>query len=138
MRLVIRNCHWLDTERMEMRPDATITIEDGRIAAIGPADSTPSDRVIDARGQFVIPGLIDSHVHFRLATMDFRKLASWSEVEYGIAMARLSRETLHRGFTTVRDLGGDVEGLIRAIRAGMAEGPHIVRAGRMSPLRPGK
>lgn len=131
MRLVIRNCHWLDTERMEMRPDATITIEDGRIAAIGPADSTPSDRVIDARGQFVIPGLIDSHVHFRLATMDFRKLASWSEVEYGIAMARLSRETLHRGFTTVRDLGGDVEGLIRAIRAGMAEGPHIVRAGRM-------
>ena len=31
----------------------------------------------------------------------------------------------------LRDLGGDVEGLIRAIKVGMAEGPHIVRAGRM-------
>lgn len=131
MRLVIRNCHWLDTERMEMSADATITVEEGRIAAIGPAESASADQSIDARGQFVIPGLIDAHVHFRLATMDFRKLASWSEVEYGIAMARLSRETLQRGFTTVRDLGGDVEGLIRAIKVGMAEGPYIVRAGRM-------
>jgi len=131
MRLVIRNCHWLDTDRMEMRPDSTITIEDGRIAAIGPSGSGSADQTIDAKGRFVIPGLIDSHVHFRLATMDFRKLASWSEVEYGIAMQRLSRETLQRGFTTVRDLGGDVEGLIRAIKAGMAEGPRIVRAGRM-------
>lgn len=131
MRLVIRNCHWLDTDRMEMRPDSTITIEDGRIAAIGPSDSGSADQTIDARGRFVIPGLIDAHVHFRLATMDFRKLSSWSEVEYGIAMQRLSRETLQRGFTTVRDLGGDVEGLMRAIKAGMAEGPRIVRAGRM-------
>jgi imidazolonepropionase-like amidohydrolase len=131
MRLVIRNCHWLDTDRMVMRPDSTITIEDGRIAAIGPSDSGNADQTIDAKGRFVIPGLIDAHVHFRLATMDFRKLASWSEVEYGIAMQRLSRETLQRGFTTVRDLGGDVEGLIRAIKAGMAEGPRIVRAGRM-------
>lgn len=131
MRLVIRNCHWLDTERMEMRPDATITVEDDRIAAIGPAESASADQSIDARGQFVIPGLIDAHVHFRLATMDFRKLSIWSEVEYGIAMAKLSRETVHRGFTTVRDLGGDVEGLMRAIKAGMAEGPRIVRAGRM-------
>lgn len=131
MRLVIRNCHWLDTDRMEMRPEATITVEGGRIAAIGPAGSASADQTIDAKGRFVIPGLIDSHVHFRLATMDFRKLASWSEVEFGIAMAKLSRETLQRGFTTVRDLGGDVEGLIRALRAGMVQGPRIIRAGRM-------
>jgi imidazolonepropionase-like amidohydrolase len=63
--------------------------------------------------------------------MDFRKLASWSEVEYGIAMARLARETVLRGFTTVRDLGGDVVGLMRAIASGMTLGPRIVRAGRM-------
>src|SRR3546814_13044556 len=46
-------------------------------------------------------------------------------------MARLARETWARGFTTVRDLGGDVEGLRRAIAAGLVAGPHIVRAGRM-------
>lgn len=79
----------------------------------------------------MLPGFIDAHVHFRLTTLDFHKLAKWSEVEFGIAMARLAKETVHRGFTTVRDLGGDVEGLILAIKAGMALGPRIVRAGRM-------
>ena len=63
--------------------------------------------------------------------MDFRKLAAWTEVEFGIAMAALARETLAHGFTTVRDLGGDVNGLIRAIRSGIADGPRICRAGRM-------
>ncbi|WP_421861224.1 metal-dependent hydrolase family protein [Parvibaculum sp.] len=79
----------------------------------------------------MLPGFIDAHVHFRLATLDFAKLQRWSEVEFGIVMARLATETLQRGFTTVRDLGGDVEGLIRAIKAGIAEGPRIFRAGRM-------
>src|SRR3546814_9362285 len=79
----------------------------------------------------MLPGFIDAHVHFRLASLDFHKLSHWSEVEYGIVMARLARETLARGFTTVRDLGSDVEGLRRAIAAGLVAGPHIVRAGRM-------
>ncbi|MGE5211123.1 MAG: metal-dependent hydrolase family protein, partial [Acidobacteriota bacterium] len=73
----------------------------------------------------------DAHVHFRLATLDFRSLAGWSEVEFGIAMARLATETVERGFTTVRDLGGEVTGLIRAIGRGATVGPRIVRAGLM-------
>jgi imidazolonepropionase-like amidohydrolase len=79
----------------------------------------------------MLPGFIDAHVHFRLATLDFGKLSRWSEVEYGIVMARLAAETVTRGFTTVRDLGGDVEGLMSAIKAGMVQGPRIMRAGRM-------
>ena len=77
------------------------------------------------------PGLIDGHVHFRLATMDFRAMAQWSEVEFGIRMATLARQTVERGFTTVRDLGGEVEGLMRAIKSGATSGPRIIRAGRM-------
>jgi imidazolonepropionase-like amidohydrolase len=46
-------------------------------------------------------------------------------------MARLAQQTVERGFTTVRDLGGDVNGLIRAIRRGATVGPRIVRAGLM-------
>jgi len=120
MRLVIRNACYLDTSSMAFSEAGAIVVEDGRVADIASTATARDGEVIDARGKYVLPGLIDSHVHFRLATMNFEKLATWSEVEYGIVMARLSKETLSRGFTSVRDLGGDVEGLIRAIRAGAA------------------
>ncbi|MEQ9145273.1 MAG: amidohydrolase family protein [Parvibaculaceae bacterium] len=132
MRLVIRNARRLDVEKMEFVEDGPLVAEDGRIASIGEnAPVGAADLEIDAKGSFMLPGFIDAHVHFRLATLDFARLQRWSEVEYGIVMARLAKETLQRGFTTVRDIGGDVEGLMRAIKAGMAEGPRIFRAGRM-------
>ncbi|MCL4110547.1 UNVERIFIED_CONTAM: hypothetical protein GTU68_035521 [Idotea baltica] len=46
-------------------------------------------------------------------------------------MAALATETVERGFTTVRDLGGDVTGLVRAIKRGVTGGPRIIAAGRM-------
>ena len=129
MRLLIRNARRLDTATMTIVEDGPLIAEDGVIVSIGEAGA--ADLEIDAKGAFMLPGFIDGHVHFRLATLDFARLQRWSEVEYGIAMMRLAKETLARGFTTVRDLGGDVEGLMRAIVAGMADGPRIVRAGRM-------
>ena len=108
-----------------------VLIEGGLIVDVGPKLATTADVVVDAAGKYVMPGLIDAHVHFRLATMDFRQLTVWSEVEFGVVMARLARETVERGFTTVRDLGGEVSGLMSAIRHGHTVGPRIVRAGRM-------
>lgn len=129
MRLVIRNARRLDVGAMTFREDGPLVTEAGKIVSIG--EEASADVEIDAKGSFMLPGFIDAHVHFRLATLDFSKLQRWSEVEFGIVMAQLAKETLRRGFTTVRDLGGDVEGLIRAIKAGVAEGPRIIRAGRM-------
>jgi imidazolonepropionase-like amidohydrolase len=133
MRTVVRNATVLDTSSMTYADGQTIVIEDGRFTAAG--DDTGGlgepDVDIDAAGRYVVPGLIDAHAHMRLATFDFRSMATWSEVEFGIVMAQLSRATVQRGFTTVRDLGGDVTGLMRAIAAGRADGPRIVRAGRM-------
>ena len=121
----------LDTATMTFSDDTDVVIEGGVIADVGPNLSTKADVTIDARGKYVLPGFIDGHVHFRLATMDFRQLTVWSEVEFGVVMARLARDTVERGFTTVRDLGGDVSGLMSAIRHGHTIGPRIVRAGRM-------
>ncbi|MEP2829477.1 amidohydrolase family protein [Parvibaculum sp.] len=129
MRLVIRNARRLDVDKMAFVEDGPLVAEAGKVVAIG--EDATGEVEIDAKGGFMLPGFIDAHVHFRLATLDFAKLQRWSEVEFGIVMARLATETLQRGFTTVRDLGGDVEGLIRAIKAGIAEGPRIFRAGRM-------
>ncbi len=130
-RTVISNGNVLDTEAMEFIGDRTVVIDDGVIVEVVDQYSGSADHTVDAAGQFVLPGLIDGHVHFRLATMDFRALAKFTEVEFGIVMARLARATVERGFTTVRDLGGDVTGLVRAISSGMAQGPRIIRAGRM-------
>ena len=131
MRTIVRNGTVLDTSTMTFSESQDVVIEDGVIVEVGTAGSTAPDVAIDAAGQFVVPGLIDAHVHFRLATMDFRALTAWSEVEFGVVMARLARETVERGFTTVRDLGGEVSGLMSAIRHGYTVGPRIVRAGRM-------
>ena len=121
----------LDTSTMSMVGDGDVVIEDGVIVQVGGSYSGKADVTIDARGSFVLPGLIDAHVHFRLATMDLASLMQWSEVEYGIVMSRLAADTVQRGFTTVRDLGGDVTGLMRAIDRGDCAGPRIIRAGHM-------
>lgn len=116
---------------MSFSDNQDVLIEGGVIVDVARSVSTKADVVTDAKGQYVMPGFIDGHVHFRLATMDFRKLTTWSEVEFGVVMGKLARETVERGFTTVRDLGGEVSGLISAIRHGHTIGPRIVRAGRM-------
>jgi imidazolonepropionase-like amidohydrolase len=131
MRLVIKNAHVFDTPRMEFSGESTIVVDNGLIASISGKPPTDADMTIDAVGQYALPGFIDGHYHFRLVTMDFHALLHWSEVEYGIVMARLARETLARGFTTVRDLGGDVNGLLHAFSVGTAQGPRVFRAGRM-------
>lgn len=130
MRTVIRNATVLDTAAMAFGGPRTVVVDDGVIVD-DDGGGTDGDLVIDAHGAFLLPGLIDAHVHFRLSTFDFRSMVRWTEVEFGIVMAHLASATVERGFTTVRDLGGDVTGLIRSIAAGRTLGPRIVRAGRM-------
>lgn len=128
---VIANGSILDSRALGYSVEGDVVIEDGVIRQVGGRHSGAADVIVDARGKYVMPGLIDAHVHFRLATMNFARLTAWTEVEFGIAMARLARETVGRGFTTVRDLGGDTQGLRRAIDSGMVVGPRILAAGQM-------
>ncbi len=131
VRTVIRSAAVLDTSEMRFTEPDFVVVEDGVIVAVDDGPVPSGDVVIDAAGRFLLPGLVDAHVHFRLATFDFHTLAAWSEVEFGIVMAKLAEATIERGFTTVRDLGGEVTGLMRAITSGATLGPRIVRAGRM-------
>lgn len=129
MRTIIRNGNIFDVESLEFAGERTLAIEDGRI--VDDDGSGAADIEIDARGKFVLPGFVDAHVHFRLGTLNFRRLAAWTEVEFGIVMARLSRQMLERGFTAVRDTGGDLSGLMRAVRDGWAKSPRVARSGLM-------
>ena len=67
--------------------DGDVSIRDGRIAAIGPDLPGPHDRVVEARGGYILPGLIQTHIHlcqtlFRgyaddLALMDWLRTRVW-------------------------------------------------------------
>jgi imidazolonepropionase-like amidohydrolase len=96
----------------------------------------PGARVVDLRDQFVLPGLMDMHVHLR--GLDDRLQARLQEPnrdyeDEAYTAAIHARNTLMAGFTTVRDLGNDphlIFSLRDAINAGQFEGPTIVAAGR--------
>jgi imidazolonepropionase-like amidohydrolase len=132
MRTLIVNGTLLDTDSMTLVGERHVAIEGDTIAEVSETRPDPStaDRVIDARGRFVLPGFIDAHVHHVITTMDFRRLARMSTTEKALGAARLAEATILRGFTTVRDTGGDVTGLVRAIAGGLCDGPRIIRAGR--------
>ena len=106
----------LDSNTMKLVGQRHITIEDDRIVDVATSSPTvAADRVIDAQGRFVLPGFIDGHVHHVITTMDFRRLAKMSAVERALGMGKLAEAMLQQGFTTVRDTGGDTQGLVRAI-----------------------
>jgi imidazolonepropionase-like amidohydrolase len=131
VRTVIVNGTMLDTETMSLVGQRHLTLEGDTVVEV--SETPPpgvADRTIDARGRFVLPGFIDGHVHHVITTMDFHRLARLSSIERALGMARLAAATVERGFTTVRDTGGEVTGLIRAIDSGLCEGPRIVRSGR--------
>lgn len=74
--------------------DGTVVIRDGRVTALlAPGDPLPSGPRLDARGRYVLPGLIDSHVHFRTPGLEHKE--TW---ENG------SRAALAGGVTTVMDM----------------------------------
>lgn len=121
----------LDTTTMTLVGQRHLVIEDDLIVEVAEAVPTiKADRSIDAGGRFLMPGFIDGHVHHVITTMDFPKLSWLSSIELSLGMAHLAMGFVSRGFTTVRDTGGDIAGLVRAIETGLCDGPRIIRSGR--------
>ena len=131
MRTAIVNGTLFDTETMTLVGERHLVVEGDTIVEVDESPPTASvDRTIDARGRYVMPGFVDAHVHHVITTMDFARLARLSGFERAIGAAKLAEATVLRGFTTVRDVAGEVNGLIRAIDSGLCLGPRIVRSGR--------
>ncbi len=64
MRTIFQNCTLLDgTEQMSPRPGTDVAIENDRIAQIGKITPNKGDRVVDLTGKYLMPGLINLHVH---------------------------------------------------------------------------
>src|ERR1700688_1951857 len=88
-------------------------------------------RVIDGNGRVLMPGLIDAHWHMFMAATSPMVIMTADPGYLNILAARQAEATLMRGFTTIRDMGGPVFGLKRAIDEGIAIGPRIYPSGAM-------
>lgn len=87
--------------------------------------------VIAGNGRVLMPGLIDAHWHAYMAATSQVLLSTADPAYLHLLAARQAEATLLRGFTTVRDLGGPVFGLKRAIDEGVMIGPRIYPSGAM-------
>ena len=116
--------------------EQTIVVKDGKIAEVkaGFVLGSAGERVIDLRNKFVLPGLIDCHVHILSELGPKSKLETVEDDEAAVALrgATYALRTLRAGFTTVRDLGERspaIFALRRAINDGMIAGPRLIVAG---------
>lgn len=128
--LHISNVKVFDSVDGRITGPVDVTVRGPVIASITPAGAAAlSGPAIDGTGKTLLPGLIDAHWHAMFTTIP-AALAQVSEFGYVVARAVVSaRETLLRGFTTVRDLGGPVFGVKQAIDEGSIPGPRIYPAG---------
>src|SRR5262245_53181981 len=99
-------------------------------------DRRADTRVIDGGGRTLMPGLIDNHWHAMLARTT--PAQAFGDVGFNNLVAGdEATDTLMRGFTTVRDVGGPVFGLKRAIDEGIVKGPRIYPSGAIITVTSG-
>jgi len=135
---------WIHAGRLLDRPGerprgpSTIIVRDGKVAEVrdGLVPAEAGARLVDLSDRFVLPGLIDMHVHLwgiggdplraRLET------STRDDADDMVTALSNARATLDAGFTTVRDLGGDPRGMRALAQAfGRSElaGPTVIQAG---------
>src|SRR5215467_15066802 len=101
-----------------------------------PTDRSAKTQIIDGGGRTLMPGLIDNHWHAMLIRVT--PAEAFGDVGYNNLLAGAeATDTLMRGFTTVRDVGGPAFGLKRAIDEGTVVGPRIFPSGAVITITSG-
>jgi imidazolonepropionase-like amidohydrolase len=124
--LSIVNARVFDGESDEL-VDGPVHVADGRVVGVG--DGAHAERVLDARGGTVLPGLIDAHFHAYGTGLDLLGIESRSLSYVALSGARRLAAALARGFTTVRDVAGGDPGLAAAIDEGLLAAPRYLYTG---------
>ncbi len=112
-----------------------VLVKGNQIAAISvtPINVTPLTKVIDGSGKTLIPGLIDVHVHMVFGSLTMRDMMI-PELKPEDLFQKVfveSEKMLLQGFTSVRDVGGPIFELKKAIDNGVTKGPRIWPSGAM-------
>jgi imidazolonepropionase-like amidohydrolase len=119
----------------KVETERTIVVDNGKVVrVVAGYVAEPGGRVVDLKDSFVLPGLIDSHVHITGEQNPNARLeeVTQSSAEQAMLGARYAKRTLMAGFTTVADLGADNEAIFAlrgATASGDVPGPRIIASG---------
>ncbi len=132
MKTVFTHGSLFDGKSEHLKEGVNVVITDNKVTDIFTGDFSAEgfDQVIDITGKTIMPGLIDSHVHVSQSA-PIPVLAVMRNDEFAIRSARYAEEMLMRGFTTIRDAGGETVGLKTCIDNGMVKGPRIYPSNAM-------
>lgn len=142
MRIVLKNCSLLDgTKNMVLKKGVDISIENNTITEIGTVTTNSSDKIIDLANKYVMPGLINLHVHLPangkpknkpLKADALAKFALSSKITRAFTLKLCqanAMQGLMSGVTTIRAVGGldNIDTILRdKINSGKLEGPRII------------
>ena len=133
-RIAFRNANLFDSRKGVMRANATVLVEDGRIAEVLHDDGHANARIdaaqsYDLAGKALLPGLIDCHVHVTAVHHDLLRLSMQPPSLIAAQSKQVLEGMLLRGFTTVRDAAGADFGLQEAVERGLFIGPRLFISG---------
>jgi len=132
-------------ESLDHIVEGNVLIEDGRIVSVERRKGTKKPAgatVVSGKGQFLIPGLIDSHVHLSYGNAKTQEdIDLYASLEFrAIRGLEAAQRVLRAGYTAMADLSisGRVSLAVRdAIEAGLFAGPRVSSSGRALTTRQG-
>ena len=134
---VIHAGNLFNSNNGSIEPEMTIFIEDDKITDVieGYINPEIDDTYLDLTGYFVLPGLIDMHVHLTNISSNkaYLERVTLNPADYAIRATKNAENTLYAGFTTVRNLGDSNSitiSLRNAINDGIVIGPRIFSSGQ--------
>jgi imidazolonepropionase-like amidohydrolase len=127
---LIKNVSIFDGTTDTLIKGQDVVLKDNTIDKIIPAGSQEDayGHVIDGKGGYLTPGLIDSHYHC-IAGVSLEEILNGPSQFVHCMMVHEMDEMIMRGVTTVRDVGGNTFGLKMAIDKGLLKGPRIYPSG---------
>ncbi len=130
MPILFTNVHVFDGVHEQRIENANVVVTGNRITAISAEPlAVANGRIIDGGGRTLMPGMIDAHWHSLFATVPQSVLLTADVAYMNFHAAKANEAALLRGFTSVRDVGGNVFGLKRATDEGTLVGPRIYPSG---------
>jgi imidazolonepropionase-like amidohydrolase len=94
-------------------------------------DKRGETTVIDGKRKFLMPGLIDAHMHESLSGITQKAMIEGDIAETHISAGIEANNILLRGFTSIRDMGGPSFGIKSSIDKGLINGPRFYPSGSM-------
>src|SRR5262245_28568394 len=129
-----------DGKSAQLSGPANVLVRGNKIETISSApiqvDGSSITR-IEGAGRTLMPGLIDMHWHTMFVRPSHTDVLVWDLGYLNLVAGAEATDTLMRGFTTVRDMGGSSFGLKRALDEGIVAGPRIYPSGAIITITGG-